>query len=117
MLDFKRLTEVNVRRCVNDFGHQLIEGWSTLEWAGAMCGEAGEAANVAKKISRLDKGMGVNKVTDRDRAVLVKKLGGELADTILYCVLTAAREGIDLEAAVIETFNAKSIEIGSKERL
>ena len=39
---FDRLRELDVRR-IPLFGHTL-NGWTALEWAGAMCGEAGEAA-------------------------------------------------------------------------
>ncbi len=97
-----------------------IEEWTVLEWAGAMCGEAGEAANVAKKIRRhdLEAWNGTaTKSNPLDRASLRKKLAQELADTILYAVLVAEREGLDLHHAVIEIFNLKSKEAGFPERL
>ncbi len=47
---FAALRRLNVER-VPFFGHTL-EGWNPLEWAGALCGEAGEAANIAKKLRR-----------------------------------------------------------------
>lgn len=91
--------------------------WSVLEWAGAMCGEAGEAANVAKKILRLDLGTVGNKAADLERPMLVQKLGNELADTIGYTALVASATGIDLEVFVKAIFNAKSEELGFPQRL
>ncbi len=115
-LTFEALRAVNVRRCVNDFKHTL-ESWSPLEWAGAMCGEAGEAANIAKKMIRHRDGVAGNKGEDTDLALLRKKLGREYADVVIYACLATAAEGIDLGEAVRETWNAKSEEIGSRERL
>jgi NTP pyrophosphatase (non-canonical NTP hydrolase) len=92
--------------------------WSTLEWAGAMCGEAGEAANEAKKLKRLDVGMVGNQGHDNtDRETVRHKLGLELADNFLYTVLVAHNEGINLSDAVVEKFNLKSDEMGFPERL
>jgi NTP pyrophosphatase (non-canonical NTP hydrolase) len=94
--------------------------WSTLEWAGAMCGEAGEAANVAKKLLRIDLGLRGNEASERvvtDRAALVGRLANEIADTIIYASLLAAAEGIDLEQAIRDKFNAKSDEMGFPEHL
>lgn len=94
--------------------------WSALEWAGAMCGEAGEAANVAKKILRIDLGLRGNEasehvITDRDE--LRKKLEGEIGGVVLYAALLASYMGIDLEGAIVRTFNEKSAEMGFPERL
>lgn len=50
-LSFDYLRGVNVRRCVDGFKHAL-ESWSVAEWTNAVAGEAGEAANVAKKMLR-----------------------------------------------------------------
>jgi NTP pyrophosphatase (non-canonical NTP hydrolase) len=79
------------------------DNWSTLEWTGAMAGEAGEAANVAKKLKRFDSGMSQALVQTREE--LVKKLGAELADTIMYAVMVARKEGINLKEAILEKYN------------
>jgi NTP pyrophosphatase (non-canonical NTP hydrolase) len=47
------------------------------------------------------------------RAELVKKLAAEMADVLTYLDLLADSQGVDLAAAYIETFNAKSDQIGS----
>ena len=113
-----------------------IEEWSALEWAGAMCGEAGEAANVAKKILRLEhKIASINSdhmesavselhgnVAERrhftDIESANRALAKEVADTIIYGLLVMARAGItDPEAVIREVFNKKSEEYGFSDRL
>jgi hypothetical protein len=112
-LDFGTLRTVNTRRCVQGFGHAL-ESWSVAEWTNAMCGEAGEAANFAKKMIRhRDAVKGNSKDADKDLELLKRNLRCELADVVIYADLTAASQGIDLGEAVRETFNSKSVQIGS----
>lgn len=110
-LTFKKLTEANIERCKKGFKHTL-ESWSLLEWGGATAGEIGEACNVAKKIIRYRDGVKGNKPTDNIENLKVK-LGGEIADGIVYAFLWASAADIDLEAAVRKAFNDKSDEIGS----
>lgn len=110
---FEYLRTLNVRRCTREFEHPL-ESWSSLEWAGAMCGEAGEAANVSKKIKRLD--MNLFKFKDNmamNRESLKFALSEELADTVLYADLCAAAADIDLCRAIIDKFNKNSVEYGA----
>lgn len=90
-------------------GDAGIKDWSTMEWAGAMAGEAGEACNVTKKIRRVDSNHQRRKHT-HTREELVEMLGEELADTLCYLVITAKREGIDLNAAFIKKYNQVSQE-------
>ena len=73
--------------------------WSPLEWAGAMCGEAGEAANLCKKLLR-----GEN--------VPVARIAEELADTIMYVDLLAAKLHIDLAVAIVTKYNRVSERYG-----
>jgi hypothetical protein len=112
-LSFKALQKANLKRCSdpNGFNHPL-DGWSELEWAGAMCGEAGEAANVAKKISRAKLNVRGNKKGERELPVLYAKCAAEYADTIIYAVLGLSRLGFDAGEAVRDRFNEKSQEIG-----
>jgi NTP pyrophosphatase (non-canonical NTP hydrolase) len=100
-----------------------LNNWSPLEWAGAMCGEAGEAANAAKKLKRLtDEILSINKA-ERDlkslaeaRAVVAK----EVADVLLYAVVLWASVGItprEAEEIICAVFNRKSEEYGFPEKL
>ncbi len=96
-----------------------FRNWTGLEWAGAMCGEAGETANVAKKLRRIELAIDGNARSDRqlDEAELLLQLRKELADTFLYSVLLAEYYGVDMANAIAETFNAKSIAMGFPERV
>ena len=107
-----RLVRINNNRCL--FWHpEGVKQWSALEWAGAAAGEMGEAANVAKKLKRIDDDVTHSKPEmTRDRELLVSMLGEEIADTIIYNLLLAAREGIDVKAALRRKFNETSAKIG-----
>lgn len=89
--------------------------WSTAEWTNAMCGEAGEAANIAKKLLRCELGAPGNRGATEDE--MREKLARELADVVHYAIIAAERAGVDLEQAMIDTFNEKSEELGFPERL
>jgi hypothetical protein len=111
-LTFNRLQRINELRCVapDGFNHPL-NGWTELEWAGAMCGEAGEAANFAKKLSRAKLNVRGNKSGDSVDALKLK-IAKECADTIIYALLTLSRVGCDADDVVTTVFNAKSDDIG-----
>lgn len=111
-LDFDYLRRANVDRCTSPtgFGHDLAS-WSPLEWAGAMCGEAGEAANIAKKMIRIRDGVRGNRAHDT-YIELAKKLGREVADTVIYADLVLAATDQDLGETIRQAWNQKSIELG-----
>lgn len=114
-MTLRRVQRINANRC--DRWHvNGVQSWSGLEWAGAMCGEAGEAANIAKKLRRLEMQLRGNDV-DKGHGFLVAALAEECADVILYCALLATHYGIDLETAVRNKFNKKSVEQNFPERL
>lgn len=116
------LLEANVLRS-GRFGKDSLEGWSVLEWAGAMCGEAGEAANAAVKLRRIEcakqsAGQVFTMALSEDVATAKKAVANEIADTIIYAVLLAARIGVvDLETVIKRVFNKKSVEWGLPDRL
>lgn len=69
--------------------------WNFLERAGALCGEAGELANFAKKHRR-------------DGAECEDEMAKELADIVTYAAMFASRLGVDLGEAVRDKFNEVS---------
>ena len=73
-------------------------------------GECGEAQNVIKKLERERLGWAGSRAT---KAMLAE----ELADVVICADLCAATADIDLGAAVVAKFNAKSEEIGLSTRL
>lgn len=84
-----------------------LQSWSPAEWACAAAGECGEACNAVKKLRRLEDGTNTAKDPQTEEEAL-GAIAGELADTVIYIDLLAARLGIDLGAAVRDKFNAVS---------
>ena len=111
---FCELRRVNVKRCEESF--HLLGAWSPTDWACAFAGEAGEACNQVKKLRRLD-GADFRLDTPEERERITAAIAAELADTIIYADLLAARLGIDLGAAVVKKFNEVSEKKGSAYRL
>lgn len=114
-MNLKYFSRVNRERSESPegFNHKL-ESWSLSDWCTATIGEFGEAANVIKKLNRYRDGVKGNKETIEE---LRKKLASELADAFIYLDLTAQAAEIDLQKAVVETFNNKSEELGFPHRL
>lgn len=135
-LNFDNLRSVSRQRAKAWHGKRGVKDWNSLEWAAATCGEGGElaheviqlfllarvtrglgqAANLAKKIKRVDTGLNRRK-NERDRAALVKKFANECADVVIYLDHLADREGVDLGESVRDTFNKTSKKFGFAERL
>ncbi len=117
-LTFAHVSAVNRSRCEHwhpGFPEPDASGWSGADWSNAMCGEAGEAANVVKKLRRAEAGM--RGVLDGDEAELRSKLADEVADVYLYLDLLATYYGIDVPAAIVSKFNRVSELQGFPERL
>jgi NTP pyrophosphatase (non-canonical NTP hydrolase) len=112
-LTFDQVSETNRARC--KVWHQSGSGWTGADWSNAMCGEAGETANVVKKLRRSECGMPGSLDPDSER--LREMLSAELADTFLYLDLLATFYEIDLPAAIISKFNSVSEREGFTERL
>lgn len=113
-LDFKSFRDVNLSRA-NKWHNGSIFEWSVSDWACAMAGEAGEVCDAIKKLRRVEDG-----ITGQNRGTIenaYKEIGKELADTVIYCDLVAARVGLDLGKCVQEKFNEVSVKFGFEERL
>ena len=115
-LTFNTVTRANTsraRRWHPGFPHDNT--WSLADWSNAMCGEAGEAANVVKKLRRYEDGLkGELDPTEPELRVM---LADELADVYCYLDLLATAAGIDLPAAIIAKFNRVSKRQGFPEWL
>jgi NTP pyrophosphatase (non-canonical NTP hydrolase) len=123
-LTFSRLREVNIARAKRwhphfggDFARPNFprDEWTGADWSNAMCGEAGEAANVVKKLRRYECGLkgALDPRPDELRAALAE----EIADVVTYADLLAAYYGIDVDEAVATKFNKVSERQGFPERL
>ncbi len=113
-LKFDDLRVVNVSRCLRWHPPGSIP-WNAADWSNALCGEAGELANVVKKIRRHETGCVNN--GDPSLAELKPMSADELADVVIYADLLAHYLGIDLGEAVRNKFNRSSVKFGFPERL
>lgn len=75
-----------------------------------LAGETGEACNVGKKLERERLGIRGSRAT-------IGQLAEELADVVICVDLVAMAEGIDLDQAVIDKFNATSAKVGLTTRM
>lgn len=109
-MTFGQFAAANRARCEDPkgFNHPLA-GWSASDWFTAFVGEAGEAANIIKKLNRVRDGVPGNKETVDQ---LRDKLRRELGDAFVYLDLLAQAHGFNIGDAAREVFNSKSAEIG-----
>lgn len=115
-LTFGDVHAANFERCRRWHpGFPDDEDWSLADWCLAMVGEAGEAANVVKKIHRAK--YGLRGRLDPPMQELIEALAEELADVFLYLDLLACKARIDLPAAIVAKFNAVSERQDFPERL
>jgi len=114
LLTFNHLRTRNVIRCETAF--HTLDSWTVTDWACAMAGECGEACNMVKKLRRLDDAKQLANIP-ADREGIIRSIGDELADLVIYADLLAARLGIKLGKAVAEKFNAVSDRVGSDVKL
>lgn len=122
-LTFQEVSKVNAARAQRwhsgfpDCG----DGWTGADWSNAMCGEAGETANVVKKLRRLETGIQqAEQGLVRDEtyeARLKQKLATEIGDTFIYLDLLAQFYGLRTEQCVADTFNRVSEREGFPETL
>ena len=137
---FSGLRFVNVKRCEAAF--HPVNAWTPCEWMTAVAGEVGEAANLVKKLRRIETDgldtpqnrelwdlldadlrniligmMGTAQGRNAVEKEIVRRIGHELADVVIYVDLLAARLDIDLGDAVIQKFNLTSKKIGSHQTL
>jgi NTP pyrophosphatase (non-canonical NTP hydrolase) len=106
-MDFNELRRANVRRQKEWDPDNRI---TTLFVSNELAGETGEACNVVKKLERMRLGL-------RGSTDTVAHLAEELADVVICADLLAAKEGIDLEQAIIDKFDATSAKLGLKIKL
>lgn len=103
-LSFATLREANIKRRKTTKAFAKCESWRVSDWFSAMIGEAGEFANLNKKVDRGD--FPLHEV----RA----ELGKELADIVIYADILAYEIGVNLEHAVRDKFNEVSSRVDAK---
>ena len=115
--DFSLINKIRAKR----WHHGAITNWSISDWLMAMAGEAGEACNAGKKLRRIEEQIANISIEPERQLSNVEdaydKIAEELADTVIYCDLVAARIGRSLEDAIKAKFNKVSEQYGFPERL
>ena len=111
-MTFREFQKINTERS-NEWLHD-INRWSLSDWAVAMAGECGEACNVIKKLNRKRDSI---KEKDPSYFLLRQQLAEEIADTVTYAFILAARCGFDMEDIVTKKFNAVSEKHGFSQQL
>jgi NTP pyrophosphatase (non-canonical NTP hydrolase) len=112
---FEEFSQINKQRCERWHPGFPNDGWTGADWSNAMCGEAGEAANVVKKLRRLETGL-FNAVGP-DKDILLQKLADEIGDVVTYLDLLAHFYGLNLAECATAKFNAVSEREGLPERM
>lgn len=113
-MTFAEISKVNLERAL--LWHPGgLEEWSVSDWSNAMAGEAGEVCNAVKKLRRWECQIQDSRSIPPEELKL--KIAREIGDTYLYLNLLSLRLGIDIEQAIIDTFNRVSIQEGFPQRL
>lgn len=91
-------------------GHQ---NWMPDSWTNAICGEAGEAANKAKKFSKRTEdfeNVGAYEIFCKmaEGQELLRGIAVELADTIIYAMIAIQKFGFNPAEILTTTFNTVS---------
>lgn len=114
-LDLAAMRPINVQRAKDGF--KCYDNQPLTYWTTALAGEVGELCNMIKKIQRVEKGGvdGGSSYTAKDisKEMLKEEIGG----IAIYLDLLASLLDIDLEEAIMDTFNQKSRNMGFKEML
>lgn len=109
-LDLSTFRPLNVQRAKDGF--KCYDNQPLTYWTTALAGEVGELCNMIKKLQRVEKGGvdGGSSYTAKDinKEMLKEEIGG----IAIYLDLMASLLDIDLEEAIIDTFNSKSKKYG-----
>lgn len=110
---FDQITKINKVRAQRWHNGPLIGDWNLADWSNALNGEAGELANIIKKIRRVECGF----AEDDPNIDFYQMAAEEIADVFLYLDLLATAMKIDLPTAIVDKFNKVSEREGFPERL
>lgn len=105
MIDFLTQFRIhNKRRADQCFVHDTSMVW----WTNAIAGEAGEACNLSKKLSR----GGAARLSNIERIEAKRALIIEMADVITYADLLLAHMDVSMEDILKEKFDLVSVRCG-----
>lgn len=101
-MSYQEFSQINRERAAQ--WHETGEPWSLADWSNAMCGEAGELANVIKKIRRIQTGT-QQRYVETDMKTLVDKACNEIADVAIY--LDLLLEQLDPDRPMLTVISTK----------
>jgi NTP pyrophosphatase (non-canonical NTP hydrolase) len=105
-MDLKKFRATNMERA--EYGFKTYSNVPKLFFTTALAGEVGELCNMIKKAERAKYG-GLDAGTNHKAADITQELlSEEIGGIFIYLDLLASLYGIDLEDAIIKTFNEKS---------
>lgn len=109
----QRFRKLNTQRAVEGF--KTYANVPVTYWTTAIAGELGELCNMIKKLERVNHG-GIDGGNTYTAANITKELlEEEMAGVFIYLDLLASVYNIDLEDAIIKTFNSKSMKYNFKQ--
>lgn len=109
-LDIAAFSKLSAERA--ETGFKTYRNVPITYWTTALMGEGGELCNMLKKMERVAHG-GIDGGSTYTAASLKKEdLAEEIAGIFIYLNLLAGLLDIDMEDAIIETFNSKSKKYG-----
>ncbi len=114
-IDLRSFREKNISRARNGF--RCYDNQPLTYWTTALAGEVGELCNMIKKMERVQRG-GIDggssyTAKDIDKEMLKEEIGG----IAIYLDLLASLLDIDLQEAIVDTFNSKSEKYGFTEKV
>lgn len=112
-LDLAALRPINVQRATEGF--KCYDNQPLTYWTTALAGEVGELCNMIKKMQRVERGGvdGGSSYTAKD--ITKEMLKEEIGGIAIYLDLLASLLEIDMEEAIIDTFNGKSAKYGFRQ--
>ena len=109
-LDIALFSKLSAERA--ETGFKTYRNVPITYWTTALMGEGGELCNMVKKMERVAHG-GIDGGSTYTAASLSKEdLAEEIGGIFIYLNLLSGLLGIDMEDAIIETFNSKSKKYG-----
>ena len=111
-ITLREFLAANIARNENNQSGGTEKTWNLVDWTNELCGEAGELANIAKKVRRARPARN-GKKADPTLAEAKEAIASEIADVVICACLVAGHIGVDLQEACRLKFNEVSDRMGS----
>lgn len=112
--DLQKFSELSMQRNVEGF--KCDERFPITFFTTGLAGEVGELCNMIKKTDRVRLGSIDGGTSYKAKDITKQKLAEEIGGIFIYLDLIASLLCIDMETAIVETFNSKSEELNLPHR-